>query len=213
MDTKDLGLIEYTAYLTLQNELLNNRRAGTVNDTLILAEHPSVITFGKLAQGEGFKDKEYFNRERVSFVNTTRGGKITYHGPGQLMIYPIIDLKALKKDITRYIKFLENAVIAGLKSFDIIGETLEGRHGVWVDKKKIAFIGVAVKEWVTYHGVSVNINNDITAFTKIIPCGENDITATSAKEIKGYALNFEAVKKIFQERFIEEFERTYVKHI
>jgi lipoate-protein ligase B len=211
MDVKDLGLAGYKDVLGLQHELLRKRIAGRIPDTLIITEHHPVVTLGRLAKEESIIGKGYFERENIPVIRTSRGGKITYHAPGQLVLYPIIDLKEKKRDVSQYIDFLEKTVAGSLNRLGIPAMRNEARRGVWVGEEKIAFIGIALKKWVTFHGISVNINNDIGAFLEMRPCGESDITVTSAKEFLGRELKMDEVKKTFVENFARDLSVEYTE--
>ncbi len=208
MKILDLGLTRYREALKVQEDLLHKRIAGLEDDCLIVTEHRAVVTFGRLTGENNVLDKRYFEDRCVDFEYTSRGGNVTYHSPGQVLLYPIVDLEDKKKDVSFYIDFLEKTVSNSLNVLGVSAERGE-RRGVWVGGKKIAFTGVGFKKWVTYHGVSVNINNDIDAFLKINPCGEKDILVTSAKEVLGKELDMARVKNIFIEQFIKDFKEEY----
>lgn len=209
VEIKDLGTAEYNNVLDLQKELVQKRLADEIPDTLIFVEHPSVVTLGRLAKDDSLIDRGYFERKRIPVVRAGRGGKITWHAPGQLVLYPVLDLNVRKKDISFYIDFLEKTVVEGLRRLGVPAERSEERRGVWARGKKIAFIGIAVKRWITFHGVSININNDIEPFSRMHPCGEKDIEITSAKRILKRELNMSEVKNIFAEQFIRDIEECF----
>jgi len=204
MDIVDLGIIDYKKALDVQIDLLKKRIDVKVPDTLIILEHEPVVTLGRIAGEEALLDPSYFEENKIPVLKTGRGGKNTYHAPGQLVLYPIVDLGA-KRDISFYIDFLERTVSRSLAKLGISSEANLARRGVWASGKKIAFIGIAVKKWVAYHGVSININNGIEPFLHMHPCGESDIRVTSAKEVMGRELDMDEVKKIFAEQFAEDF--------
>ncbi|MBF0215421.1 MAG: lipoyl(octanoyl) transferase LipB [Candidatus Omnitrophica bacterium] len=203
----DLGLVGYEEFLVFQNELLGKRARGEAGDTLIIAEHFPVVTLGRLSAGEWCRDIGYFKTKNIDIIQTSRGGKNTCHSPGQLLIYPVIDLSKKLKDIGHYLNFLENSLIGALRELGIDARINGTRRGVWVGPKKIAFIGVAVKSWITFHGASVNINNDLEPFSLMDPCGEQDIKVTSAREILGKELDMPMVKKLFARRFIVDIQQ------
>jgi len=209
VDICDIGLVEYGEVLNFQKELLQKRIKGEVSDTLIVVEHYPVVTLGRMDEGNSVIDRGYFEGRGVPIVSAGRGGKITYHGPGQLVLYPILDLREKRRDISFYIDFLEKTAARGLNRAGISAERVEDRRGVWVGGKKIAFIGIGVKRWVTYHGIAININNDITPFFRIDPCGESDIEVVSAKQVLGREVDMGEVKRIFVDQFIEDLGREY----
>ena len=207
MHVVDLGVIDYEETLEIQAERLFQRIDDEVPDTLFLLEHEPVVTLGRIAQGSSI-DSAYFERNGIPVVRTGRGGKNTYHAPGQLVVYPIVDLAAKKKDIAAYIDLLERVAANALNELGVPARGNLKRRGVWVKEKKIAFIGIALKKWVTYHGVSVNINNDTEAFSHMDPCGESDISVTSAKEYLGREIDMKEVKEVFAKEFCAGLERS-----
>lgn len=209
MDIYDLGIMGYDEALGIQHDLLCKRIDEKIPDTLIIVEHDPVITLGRTTEKDSILDKVFFRKENIPVVLTKRGGKITYHAPGQAVLYPIIDLKKKKRDISFYIDFLEKVITKALKQLNVPAERIPGKRGVWVTGRKIAFIGIGVKEWVTFHGVAININNNITPFSYINPCGEKDIKVISAKEYLGGEVDMVLAKKIFVSRFIEGIAEEY----
>jgi len=210
VEVRDLRILGYEETLCFLKETLVKRIANEVPDTLILVEHYPVVTFGRFWDKKNVIDKQYFRIKKVPFLFTSRGGKVTYHAPGQLVIYPVIDLKDKKRDIAFYIDFLEKVIAKSLNRLGVPAARVKGKRGVWVSEKKIAFIGISLKNWVTYHGAAVNINNDITAFSRINPCGEDNIKVISAAEYLGRELDIRAVKQVFTEQFIKSFEEVYL---
>jgi lipoate-protein ligase B len=213
MDVRDLGIAGYEDVLYLQEKLVRGRIEGKIPDTLIIVEHQPVVTLGRVAKKESVIDRSFFDARSIPVIETSRGGKITYHAPGQIVLYPIIDLREKKKDVTFYIDFLEKVAVKSLARFGVPAARDEKRRGVWARGKKIAFIGVAFKRWIAYHGVSVNINNDLEPFLRMHPCGEPDIRVTSAKEILKRELDLAEVKKVVAEQFARELELLGTVHI
>jgi lipoyl(octanoyl) transferase len=179
---RQLGLCEYQSTVVLQEELVRQRRAGEIADTLLLLEHEPVITVGKAGlppspkQGGGVRGAAPAAAGApvalaVPIHETSRGGQATYHGPGQLVMYPILDLREWRCDLHEYLRQLEEVVIRALAGLGLDGTRVEGYTGVWVGERKIASIGVAVRGWITYHGVALNVSNDMTGFSLITPCG------------------------------------------
>jgi lipoyl(octanoyl) transferase len=171
-EAQDLGRIAYVEALALQRELVNKRKHGLIPDQLLVVEHPHVVTLGRngrltnLLAGE-----EVLRRAGVAFHHTDRGGDITYHGPGQVVGYPILDLRDWKRDVVAYVRALEQVLIDALAEFGIAARRVPGCTGVWVDAAKIAAIGVHVSRWVTSHGFALNVNTDLSYFQYIVPCG------------------------------------------
>jgi lipoyl(octanoyl) transferase len=186
IDVRRLGQIDYQAGLDLQAALVEDRRAGRIGDTLLLLEHPPVITLGvKTRHGAQhiIASEEELERQGVTVHETGRGGDVTYHGPGQLVGYPIFDLKPDRCDVHRYVRDLEEALILALREFGIEGRRVRGLSGVWVGdevkERKIAAIGVRISRWITSHGFALNVATDLRHFQLIIPCGIADRGVTS----------------------------------
>jgi lipoyl(octanoyl) transferase len=182
----DLGRMEYGQALEIQNELVGQRERGEIPDTLLLVEHDNVITLGRKTSPQNFRPQD------IPVFEVERGGDATYHGPGQLVGYPIIFLA--DHDVRRHVRNIEEALIRTLQRFGIVGGRLEGHPGVWLDGKKIASIGVAVKGWVTYHGFALNVNTDLSYFELIRPCGLDPATMTSMSKVAGKPFPLEHVK-------------------
>ena len=177
----DLGISEFKDTWNLQKELQEKRILGEIEDQLILVEHPAVYTLGKNAS----KDHIIKEKEGVSVIQTDRGGNITFHGPGQLVGYPILDLNFYKRSITWYMRELEQLMIDVLKEYGIEGSTKKGLTGTWVKDHKIAALGVRISRWVTMHGFSLNISPDLSYYQDIIPCGIQEYGVTSMAMIMG----------------------------
>ncbi len=176
LDVRRLGTIGYGDALDLQAELVRRRRAGEIPDTLLLLEHPHVITLGSGSHDENVLVSESERAERgIELFETGRGGDVTYHGPGQLVGYPILDLKPDRQDLHRYLRDLEETLIAVLATFGLEGYRKEGLTGVWVGDRKLAAIGVRVSSgWITSHGFALNVTTDLSFFGTIVPCGIRD---------------------------------------
>ncbi len=186
IDVRRLGRVEYRAGLELQAALVEDRRAGRAGDTLLLLEHPPVITLGvRTRQGPKhiIASDEELARQGVTVHETGRGGDVTYHGPGQLVGYPIFDLKPGRCDVHKYVRDLEGVLIVALREFGIEGTRVKGLSGVWVGEpgreRKIAAIGVRISRWITSHGFALNVATDLRHFQLIVPCGITDRTVTS----------------------------------
>lgn len=222
IEVYELGLMDYEKVLKIQTELFNkiidqklkNRREKTKNKTnnyLLFVEHPNVYTLGKSGDINNLLlSKEDLTKKDIQFFNTNRGGDITCHGPGQIVCYPILDLDNFFSDIHKYLRFLEEVVIKTLMEFDIKGERSLKETGVWInpkhnDARKICALGVKASRWVTMHGFALNVNNDLSYFDNIIPCGINNKSVTSVsnelrKSIDKYEI-INSLKKNFSNVF------------
>ena len=168
-----LGTVPYAEALTLQEDLVRRRREGDVGDTLLLLQHPHVITLGSGSHQENvLVTAPERARLGIELFETGRGGDVTYHGPGQLVGYPILDLKPDRCDVHRYLRDLEEVLIAAVAEFGLRGERRAGLTGVWVGERKVAAIGIRVSSgWITSHGFALNVGTDLTFFDAIVPCG------------------------------------------
>lgn len=198
----DLGVIDYENALKVQRELVSKRKLEEISDSILIVEHPSVITIGRSGSKENLLvDGGYLAQEGIKVLDVDRGGDITFHEPGQLVCYPIIDLKKRKMDLHNYMRDIEDVIIMFLGRFAVKGARVRGATGVWVDGMKIAFIGIAAKNWITYHGFSININNDIKRFSMINPCGMKNISITKLKRNSGPDVPMYEAKKILLDEF------------
>jgi lipoyl(octanoyl) transferase len=183
----DLGCIEYGAAWNRQRELVVARKQGLSEDHLLFAEHPHVITMGRSARPEHLlASREQLERFGVALWETNRGGDITYHGPGQLVGYPIVDLREWKRDVVAYLRALEQVLIDAAGEIGITAERLPGCTGVWVGGAKLAALGVHVSRWVTSHGFALNVTTDLRYFGHIVPCGLSK-PVTSIEHLLGEA--------------------------
>jgi len=174
----DLQVRDYKETWDLQQRLVELRGQGSVPDVLLVVEHPHVITMGKSAKPENILSRKF------PVYEIERGGDVTYHGYGQLVGYPILDLSSRGKDIRSYLRNLERMLIETLAGFGISAQRIEGRTGVWVEQRKIASIGVAVRSWVTFHGFALNVSTDLSGFDAVNPCGyESRIMTSITKEL------------------------------
>ena len=199
---QDLGFKKYKSVLSLQKKLQKQRIAGNKQDTLILVEHEPVYTLGKNANRHHLlqsRDKS------VEVYNIKRGGDVTFHGPGQLVGYPILDLRNYKKSVSWYMRTLEELTIRVLNEFDIKGSRIKGLTGVWVENKKIAAQGVRISRWVTMHGFSINVCPQLSYYDGIIPCGIFDYDVTSMEECLNKKLSIKKIKNSISEIFLELF--------
>ena len=169
---RELGRVDYGRALQLQQEIAEARKLGRIPDQLLLLEHPHVITLGRNGHLENLlAPEDVLARAGISFYPTDRGGDVTYHGPGQLVGYPILDLRGWKRDVGAYVRGVEQAIIDTLADFGIHASRIPKLTGVWVDGRKIAAIGVHISRWVTSHGFALNVNTDLSYFQYIVPCG------------------------------------------
>jgi lipoyl(octanoyl) transferase len=169
---RELGRMDYASALELQRRLVAERQQGLIPDHLLLVEHPHVVTLGRNGHRENLlASDEILERAGVAFHPTDRGGDITYHGPGQLVGYPILDLREWKRDVGAYVRALEEVLIATLADFGIAAGRIPKLTGVWVGDRKIAAIGVHISRWVTSHGFALNVSTDLSYFQYIVPCG------------------------------------------
>jgi lipoate-protein ligase B len=199
----DLGKSHYNDAWKLQKRLQSQRISGQIDDQLLLVEHFPVYTLGKNTPREHLLTKESDN---ISIIQTDRGGDITFHGPGQLVGYPILDLNQYKRSITWYMRELEQLIIDVLKEYDINTERKKGLTGVWVKGKKIAALGVRISKWVTMHGFSLNINPDLKYYQGIIPCGIKDYGVTSMADLLGNDVpDMSEIKDTLVQHFIAKF--------
>ncbi|MDO8491535.1 MAG: lipoyl(octanoyl) transferase LipB [Dehalococcoidia bacterium] len=182
----NLGLMPYREAWAMQTSVVEDRIAGRVEDTLILVEHPPIITLGAAADmDQVLASTDELARQGVELIRVNRGGNVTYHGPGQLVGYPIIDLSGYGGDVHLYVRRLEQAIMALLAGYGIQSGLRNGYPGVWVDEKKIAARGVYIKRWVTMHGFSLNVQPDLSHFSLINPCGIVGCQVTSmARELE-----------------------------
>ena len=196
----NLGQREYTEVLELQRKLVDLRAKKLIPDTLILVQHPHVFTVGKAVSGEIPPEID-----GVPVFRIERGGQWTYHGLGQIVGYPILDLNERERDIHGFLRNIEQTLILTIKKFGIDGGRGE-QTGVWVGSKKIASIGAAIRNWVSFHGFALNANTDLTYFYKINPCGFSGSTMTSMKALLGRDMNLGEVKQEVRDRFEEIFD-------
>ncbi len=189
------GQLAYAPALVRQEEAVRQRVEGKIGDTLFLVEHPPVITFGRGGKSEHLlASKEELARRGVEVFNITRGGDITFHGPGQLVAYLIADLTQRERDLHRFLRELEEAVIDFLAKYHLKSKRISGKTGVWVGGKKICAMGVAVRNWITFHGLALNISTSPDWFSLIVPCGLSDPVTNLEIELKE-KIDFEKAKE------------------
>jgi lipoyl(octanoyl) transferase len=187
-----LGLRDYASVLAIQEELRDARLRNQVPDTLLLLEHSPVITLGRAARREHVLQDDASLRARgIDVHETGRGGDVTYHGPGQLVCYPILDLKPDRCDVRRYVRALEETMIRTCSRYGIAATRIDGLNGAWVENRKIGAVGVRIAQWVTMHGLALNANTALDAFDLIVPCGIRDKAVTSIARELGHGLGHE----------------------
>jgi lipoyl(octanoyl) transferase len=207
-----LGRVAYEEALALQARLVQERRAGEIEDQLLLLEHPHVITLGSSSRPEHVLfDAAAREARGIALFETGRGGDVTYHGPGQLIGYPILDLKPDRCDLHRYVRDIEEALIRALADFGVAAARKPGLTGAWVGEEKVAAIGVRVSSgWITSHGFALNVTTDLGYFGAIVPCGIFDHGVTSLARLLGAAPAAETVERRVAARFAEVFVRRAV---
>lgn len=198
---RDLRHLDYHGALALQERLVERKQREPSPDILLFVEHPHVYTLGR-----GGKESNVIAPEEVPVIRSSRGGDVTYHGPGQLVVYPIVDLRSkLRKDVHRYVRNLELSTIRTLQDFGLAGVRRPPFTGTWIGDKKIAAIGVAVRRCITYHGLALNVNTDLSYFTRIVPCGLGWAGVTSMATELGQEQSAERVRERFLNHFVDIF--------
>ena len=189
--TRWIGRISYSDALAMQEEIVAHKRAdNSLADELLLLEHEPVYTIGRTPDQSSLRGAAYLPHPLFPI---NRGGQATYHGPGQLVGYPIIDLRRYEQDLHRYLRWIEDVLVELLSGYDIVAQARAGLTGVWVEDRKIASIGVGVRQWITMHGFALNVSGDLSAFDAIVPCGIANVTMTSIERETGTAVSVEAV--------------------
>lgn len=209
LEVRRLGLVAYADALSLQRALVEERRAGVIPDVLLLVEHPPVLTLG--VRGDGGRSHilatpETLDERGIGVFETGRGGDVTYHGPGQIVGYPILDLKPDRCDVHRYVRDLEEVIIRTARDYGIETGRIQGLTGVWAGNAKLAAIGVRISRWITSHGFALNLTTDLNDFDLIVPCGIADRAVTSLAELGCQAAR-EAVENQLISHFLDVFDR------
>ncbi|MEO0205184.1 MAG: lipoyl(octanoyl) transferase LipB [candidate division WOR-3 bacterium] len=208
MNVLDLGRKSYKEVWDIQKDIHQKRVNNEIPDTLILVEHDPVVTLGKSGNKGNIKIPIQLLEEKgIDFFQIERGGDVTFHGPGQIVGYPIFNIKQGLAGIKPFIEKLEDVIIETLKDFDIGAQKREKMIGVWVEEKKICSIGIAVKRWVSFHGFALNVNTDLRYFDLINPCGFKDVKMTSMQEILKRQIGMEEVKIAIIRTFIRIFQK------
>jgi lipoate-protein ligase B len=205
----DLGLVDYRKGLLLQERLLNSRKRGAISDVLLLLEHPSVFTIGRSGIVENIiVPEETLVKEGIPVFHTNRGGDVTYHGPGQLVGYPILNLREDGLTVHQYVWNLEEVVIRTLADFGIGGQRVSGRRGVWVREEKVCALGLRVSGEVSMHGFALNVNTNLKYFTYIIPCGITGVSITSVSKLLGHEVEIGEIQENLLRHFSQVFRLT-----
>ncbi len=197
-----LGEISFEDGLEIQNNKVNERVKGIISDQVLLLEHEPVYTIGR-TQDQSSLPEDRTNLPHPLFI-TNRGGKATYHGPGQLVGYPILNLKNYKKDLHLYLRSIERSIIKSCIQYGVQASTKEGLTGVWCNDRKMASIGVGVRQWVSMHGFAINVNGDLSPFNEITPCGIQNAEMTNMETEIGGSINFKEFSDSVFENLIEE---------
>ena len=208
IEVRRLGTIGYQAALDLQAQLVERRKQGLIPDQLLLLEHPPVITLGVRTRSDRshvLESEASLAAKGVGLFETGRGGDVTYHGPGQLVGYPILELQSDRRDVHRYVRDLEEVLIRAVDAFGVRAGRIEGLTGIWVGDQKLAAIGVRISRWVTSHGFALNVSTSLDGFKLIVPCGIRDRGVTSLSLETGRELGVSEVLSIVEQRFLDVF--------
>ena len=208
LDVRRLGLIPYGEAVDLQKRLVDQRRAGEIPDQLLLLQHPHVITLGvkKTSRGNVIATPDILAGAGVELYETGRGGDVTYHGPGQLVGYPILDLRPDRCDVHRYVRDIEEVMIRAAAAFGVTAERVTGLTGIWVGGEKLGAIGVRISRWITSHGFAFNVSTDLSKFGLIVPCGISDKGVTSLETLLGRRVDMAEVENATIDAFCAVFE-------
>jgi lipoyl(octanoyl) transferase len=204
VDVRRLGIVDYQAALDLQKDLVEQRKQGLIPDQLLLLEHPHVITLGSRnhnSRSNVLETPESLARQGVALFETGRGGDVTYHGPGQLVGYPILELPKDRRDVHRYVRDLEEVLIQTVSDFGVAASRIRGLTGIWVGDEKLAAIGVRISRWVTSHGFALNVSTDLSRFGLIVPCGITGKGVTSLERLLGRQVPMDEVATAVAGRF------------
>ena len=209
----DLGSVPFETALKIQHQLMDGKKNGMEEDYLLTLEHPHTYTIGATGSLENLLvDEEYLKFNGIELQHIRRGGDITYHGPGQLVAYPILNLNNYYKDLHRYLRDLEEVLISTVKQFGIAAGRKSGLTGIWVGDEKLASIGIKMSKWITMHGTALNVSTDLSYFDNIIPCGVRDKSVTSMSKILGKSLEVKEVSHVYVRSFSRVFGSEIVKN-
>lgn len=208
LEVRRLGLLSYADGLALQQQLVEQRRRGEIPDQLLLLEHPPVITLGVKVRNDRthvLATPDRLAELGVELHETGRGGDVTYHGPGQVVGYPILDLRPDRCDVHSYVRDLEEVMIRAARTFSVEAGRVRGLTGIWVGADKLAAIGVRISRWITSHGFAFNVNTDLTHFNLIVPCGITDRGVTSLQKLLGRPISMAQVEDALAAAFLDVF--------
>jgi lipoyl(octanoyl) transferase len=213
LEVRRLGTVGYPEALAMQRALVEDRRAGRVGDLLLLLQHPAVITLG--VKGDGGRSNVVATPERLAELEITveetgRGGDVTYHGPGQIVGYPILDLRPDRQDVHRYVRDLEEVMIRTCADYGLEAGRIKGLTGAWIGAEKIGAIGVRISRWITSHGFAFNVSTRLDHFQLIVPCGISDRGVTSLEKATGRSIAVEEAEARIVHHFADVFERSVV---
>ena len=208
LDICRLGLLPYGDALELQKRIVDRRRAAEIPDQLLLLQHPHVITLGvkKSSRTNLRATPDMLAGAGVELYETGRGGDVTYHGPGQLVGYPIVDLRPDRCDVHRYVRDLEDVMIRAAAAFGVSAERVQGLTGIWVGSEKLGAIGVRISRWITSHGFAFNVSTDLSKFDLIVPCGISDKGVTSLEKLLGRRVEMAEVEEAIIDAFCTVFD-------
>ena len=214
LEVRRLGTVGYEDGLELQRSLVEDRKADRVGDLLLLLQHPPVVTLG--VRGDGGRANIVATDERlrelgVDVQETGRGGDVTYHGPGQIVGYPILDLKPDRCDVHRYVRDIEEVMIRGCAGYGVTAGRIQGLTGAWLGTEKIGAIGVRISRWITSHGFAFNVQTDLSHFQLIVPCGISDRGVTSLSRALGRPVDIPEVEDALVRHFADVFERAVIE--
>jgi lipoyl(octanoyl) transferase len=208
IEVRRLGIVPYAEALELQRQLVERRKAGEIADQLLLLQHPPVITLGVKARNDRshvLASADSLSMRGVEIFESGRGGDVTFHGPGQIVGYPILDLRPDRCDVHRYVRDLEEVLIRTLSRFGVDADRARGLTGVWVGTNKVAAIGVRIARWITSHGFALNVNTDLSHFDLIVPCGIHDRGVTSLQQILDRTVELDTVQSAIVSAFSDVF--------
>ena len=216
LEVRRLGVVRYREALAMQRQLVEERRAGRVPDLLLLLQHPPVITLG--VRGDGGRSHIMVGEDRlaelgVEVSETGRGGDVTYHGPGQVVGYPIVDLRPDRCDVHRYVRDVEDVMIRTCADYGVRAGRITGLTGAWLGREKIGAIGVRISRWITSHGFAFNVNTDLEYVSLIVPCGIADRGVTSLRRALGRELSIDGVEQALGRNFGAVFEREVTREV
>jgi len=203
IDIQWLGRVEYAEALKLQETLAEQRLAGEVKDTILFLEHEPVYTIGRTRDQSSLRDAA---AQGLNVVEISRGGQATYHGPGQLVGYLILDLNGFGKDLHTYLRGLEESLILACKDYSINAGRRDGLTGVWIENRKVASLGVGVRKWISMHGFAINIASDVSGFSAITPCGIADVEMTSVERESGKSVSVEEFSQTLEPHLLQQLD-------